>query len=49
MNTERPAEAIVFFQKEKERFPESAMLMDKMIAGAENAESADARENDNVS
>jgi hypothetical protein len=37
LDTKRPEEALVFFQKEKERFPESAVLMDKMISGASNA------------
>ncbi len=37
LDTKRPEEALVFFQKEKERFPESAVLMDKMIVGASSA------------
>jgi hypothetical protein len=36
MNTDRGAEAVLFFEKEKALFPESAMLMNKMIAGAAN-------------
>lgn len=37
MNTDRPSEAMVYFEKEKAAFPESAILMDKMIEGAERA------------
>lgn len=37
MNTNRPSEAMVYFQREKAAFPESTILMDKMIEGAERA------------
>lgn len=37
MNTERPGEALVFFEREKQAFPEAAVLMDKMIIGARRA------------
>lgn len=41
-NTNRPAEAIIFFQREKDAFPESAILMDRLILGAERANEVDA-------
>lgn len=41
-NTNRPAEAVIFFQREKEAFPESAILMDRLILGAERANEAGA-------
>jgi len=37
LNSQRPAEAITYFEKEKSRFPESTVLMDKMIASAQRA------------
>lgn len=43
-NTNRPAEAVIFFQREKEAFPESAILMDRLILGAERASEAEAKE-----
>jgi hypothetical protein len=42
-NTNRPAEAVIFFQREKEAFPESAILMDRLILGAERASEAEAK------
>ncbi len=42
MHTDRPAEAAILFGKEKEHFPESAVLMDKMIAGASKANEGEA-------
>lgn len=42
-NTDRPAEAVIFFQREKAAFPESAILMDRLILGAERASEAEAK------
>jgi len=41
-NSDRPAEAIIFFQREKDAFPESGILMDRLILGAERASEAEA-------
>ena len=37
MSNQRAGEAIGWFEKEKQAFPESAVLMNKMIAGAADA------------
>lgn len=46
MQSKRPSEAVTYFEKEKVTFPESRILMDKMIAGAT---SASAKGDDNAS
>ena len=39
------AEALIFFENEKAAYPESAVLMDKMILGAKNASKEEEQDN----
>ena len=45
MTNKQPAEALIFFENEKAAYPESAVLMDKMILGAKNASKEEEQDN----